>query len=863
MQTYPTPPSSSGDSPPVYFVASPGSNSFSPPSHLQTQISIPDMDVMNLGDMKLEKTPRLKFIEQPINKFRFRYKSEMAGTHGSLCGINSDKSRKQTYPTVRLEHCTEKATVRCSIYQYNVGQEDMKPHPHRLIMKRGREEFDDPHDITVGPEEGFVATFHSMGIIHTARKNIVNELVRKKTKLQEELIGRMYQQRRGLNMQEITEIKRLAEQESKSINLNIVCLRFDAFIVRDGIYRPICEPIFSHGINNLKCALTGDLKIVRMDHCTSQVRGGKEIFLLVERVTKKNIKIRFYQLDDDEQEIWEGWGKFSELDVHHQYAIVFKTPPYKGPSDVNQPINVFMELVRPSDNARSESKEFRYVPNNEFKPGTKRPRSSIYSSNSYNSSSLGSTEIPLTVPNMADPIGTYPDLPNSWNSGIFHNSEQFLNAIKDVNSDEFTEMYNLFEAEYPEGDFLSNVRDGLSVTRKRNYSLTNSVPDKLIKMEVLPEDIVMADGTYSELKSFVKSEDAQERAPDVLHHYLGTDKKTNALHVFVGLNKKEQLVFLLKMIYLSKQWHLTNVRNSDLYSPLHIAVLCKNEEFVSHLLKCHADIRNLDGHGNTALHTAVDNMSGMTILDMLLSNPYAETLVDTENDDGETPLSLAIEKRNMNAVKLLCKYGASVNRQHRKSGFTPLRMAVENQWSAMIKFLLSQSNLVWSLQNDFKNVSPFEAASNKDLEESAREMIMNYAIKNDIQIKQEKEDDDESDEEMEEEIDIKPEIMTIIDDPELLYDGITKITPKCLDELSSILDASGKCYSLAELLDLNHLISSGAISSVPSLSKNLLLYAIQRSNVKILEIRNFLDNLDEVQGVVLLDDMARGYKHSS
>lgn len=26
----------------------------------------------------------------------------MAGTHGSLTGMNSDKSRKQTYPTVKV-----------------------------------------------------------------------------------------------------------------------------------------------------------------------------------------------------------------------------------------------------------------------------------------------------------------------------------------------------------------------------------------------------------------------------------------------------------------------------------------------------------------------------------------------------------------------------------------------------------------------------------------------------------------------------------------------------------------------------------------------------------------------------------------
>lgn len=44
--------------------------------------------------------PYLKIVEEPVEKFRFRYKSEMAGTHGSLNGMNSDRSRKQTFPTV-------------------------------------------------------------------------------------------------------------------------------------------------------------------------------------------------------------------------------------------------------------------------------------------------------------------------------------------------------------------------------------------------------------------------------------------------------------------------------------------------------------------------------------------------------------------------------------------------------------------------------------------------------------------------------------------------------------------------------------------------------------------------------------------
>lgn len=35
----------------------------------------------------------------------------------------------------------------------------MKPHAHRLIMKRGKEEHDDPHNIEVGPEDEYKAVY--------------------------------------------------------------------------------------------------------------------------------------------------------------------------------------------------------------------------------------------------------------------------------------------------------------------------------------------------------------------------------------------------------------------------------------------------------------------------------------------------------------------------------------------------------------------------------------------------------------------------------------------------------------------------------------------------------------------------------
>jgi hypothetical protein len=45
---------------------------------------------------------------------------------------------------------------------------------------------------------------------------------------------------------------------------------------------------------------------------------------IYKQIVSENIKIKFYELDDRDNIIWEANGRFSELDVHHQYAIVFK-----------------------------------------------------------------------------------------------------------------------------------------------------------------------------------------------------------------------------------------------------------------------------------------------------------------------------------------------------------------------------------------------------------------------------------------------------------------------------------------------------------------------------------------------------------
>lgn len=105
--------------------------------------------------------PHLEIIEQPTDKpFRFRYKSEMHGTHGSLMGVYTERS-KRTYPTVALRNFNfaSKAMIRCSLYQVpnDAGSGNRSPHSHQLVIRRGDIEESDPHDFEVSSQNDFTA----------------------------------------------------------------------------------------------------------------------------------------------------------------------------------------------------------------------------------------------------------------------------------------------------------------------------------------------------------------------------------------------------------------------------------------------------------------------------------------------------------------------------------------------------------------------------------------------------------------------------------------------------------------------------------------------------------------------------------
>lgn len=74
-----------------------------------------------------------------------------------------------------------------------------------------------------------------------------------------------------------------------------------------------------------------------------EAQGGTEIFMFVTKVDKNTIQVRFFETEDKEPNgkvLWESNGIFTPSDVHHQYGIVLKTPPYRN-QQIGTSLNIF------------------------------------------------------------------------------------------------------------------------------------------------------------------------------------------------------------------------------------------------------------------------------------------------------------------------------------------------------------------------------------------------------------------------------------------------------------------------------------------------------------------------------------------
>ncbi|XP_017877911.1 embryonic polarity protein dorsal isoform X1 [Ceratina calcarata] len=286
---------------------------------------------MNTGQL----LPYAEIVEQPASKaLRFRYECE-GRSAGSIPGVNSTPESK-TFPSIRIVGYKGRAVVVVSCV---TKDQPYKPHPHNLVGKEACNK--GVCTVEVSPEN-MTVIFANLGIQCVKKKDIEEAL-----RIREEI--RVDPFRTGFDH----------KRHPTSIDLNAVRLCFQVFL--EGSQKKLnvpLPPIVSDPIYDKKAM--SDLVICKLSHCSASVAGGMEMILLCEKVAKEDIQVRFIE-EKDGQVVWEGFGDFQPTHVHKQTAIAFRTPTYRI-QQVEQPVQVFIQLRRPSDGATSEPLPFQMLP---------------------------------------------------------------------------------------------------------------------------------------------------------------------------------------------------------------------------------------------------------------------------------------------------------------------------------------------------------------------------------------------------------------------------------------------------------------------------------------------------------------------
>ncbi|XP_041985024.1 embryonic polarity protein dorsal-like isoform X2 [Aricia agestis] len=289
------------------------------------------------GFAPMNVQPHVAIVEQPAGKaLRFRYECE-GRSAGSIPGCNSTPERK-TYPTIEIRGHRGPAVIVVSCV---TKDEPYKPHPHNLVGRERCENGVCTLKINV-TEENPQVSFSNLGIQCVKRKDI-GEALNNRERLKVDPFKTGYAHRNQL----------------QSIDLNAVRLCFQVFIPdeRTGRIRRSLQPVVSDVIYDKKAM--SDLFITKLSHCSASPKGGTEVILLCERITKEDISVVFFERGDGDRIVWEKSAHV--MLVHRQYAIVFQTPAYDR-SDISYNVQVYLQLVRNSDNARSNALPFEYTP---------------------------------------------------------------------------------------------------------------------------------------------------------------------------------------------------------------------------------------------------------------------------------------------------------------------------------------------------------------------------------------------------------------------------------------------------------------------------------------------------------------------
>uniref|UniRef100_A0A8C4XA73 Nuclear factor of kappa light polypeptide gene enhancer in B-cells 2 (p49/p100) n=1 Tax=Erpetoichthys calabaricus TaxID=27687 RepID=A0A8C4XA73_ERPCA len=567
--------------------------------------------------------PYLVIVEEPKQRgFRFRYECE-GPSHGGLPGASSEKNKK-TYPTVKICNHTGLAMVEVQLV---TNFEPPRVHAHSLVGKQCNE--NGVCRMKVGPND-LTAQFNNLGILHVTKKG-VHEVLRRR--LREERL----RCRSGLHFflcvcfseREEQQIVEEARELGRIMDLNVVRLKFTAYLQdSEGNFTRALKPVISNPIYDSKSPNASNLKISRMDKTAGSACGGDEVFLLCDKVQKDDIEVRFYE---DDEGGWEAYGDFAPTDVHKQYAIVFKTPPYRK-TEIERPVTVFLQLKRKKGGDCSEPKQFTYHPQIQDKEEVQRKKQK-------------------SLPHYQDHYGRGPTMGGSGGSGS------------------------------GPGNFGSGGGGGggggTFELMKKNSTIMSF--HYLTASQFSARAMHVARQTGRALLDYATTGDARMLLAVQRQLCAVQDENGDSpLHLAIIHQQVSVIEQLVQVIVSIPGQRILNFTNNLLQTPLHLAVITRQHKVVEFLLKAGADPTLLDRFGNSVLHLAAP-MGDEQMLSILLTHLKHQNLnlLNTPDYNGLYPIHLAVRKGGEKCLRLLLEYGANVDAMERKSGCTALHLAVQ------------------------------------------------------------------------------------------------------------------------------------------------------------------------------------------
>ncbi|XP_055976978.1 nuclear factor NF-kappa-B p100 subunit isoform X2 [Sorex fumeus] len=619
--------------------------------------------------------PYLVIVEQPKQRgFRFRYGCE-GPSHGGLPGASSEKGRK-TYPTVKICNYEGLAKIEVDLVTHS---DPPRAHAHSLVGKQCSEL--GVCVVSVGPKD-MTAQFNNLGILHVTKKNMMDIMIQKlqRQRLRSTSLGLITEAERRELEQEAKELK-------KVMDLSIVRLRFSAFLrASDGSFSLPLKPVISQPIHDSKSPGASNLKISRMDKTAGSVRGGDEVYLLCDKVQKDDIEVRFYE---DDENGWQAFGDFSPTDVHKQYAIVFRTPPYHK-MKIERPVTVFLQLKRKRGGDVSDSKQFTYYPLVEDKEEVQRKRRK-------------------TLPTFSQPFGggSHMGGGSGGSAGGFGGAGGGGGSLGFFSSLAYS-PYQSGAAPmgcYPGGGGGAQM-SAAPKTEDEDGAAELSAPSETPQHEApAPEQLRQAREYNARLFGL-----AQRSARALLDYGVTADARTllagqrhlltaqdedgdTPLHLAIIHGQSNVIEQIIQVICHAQHLGVVNLTNHLHQTPLHLAVITGQAHVVSFLLQVGADPALLDRHGDSALHLALRaGACAPDLLRALLQSglPSVLPLLHMPDFEGLYPVHLAVRTRSPECLDLLAESGAQVEAAERQGGRTALHLATEMEELGLVTHLVTK-----------------------------------------------------------------------------------------------------------------------------------------------------------------------------